>query len=404
VKRAFVIILAISIVVVLAFASAELLLPYLNGNSSDFQSQTDCFHVGVSFGGNTTAQARALINRVENFTNLFVVQSGPVSINETSLNEIVDYAVASRLDVIVYFGYFNPVYPWQILWLDYAKQTWGNHFLGVYLNDEPSGQTLDTNWTAYFNQIKMRNTTNYIIHEPAISLALNGSLPIDNDQATYHFLSAVQTGLGLDELKSRQITSFTSDYALYWYDYLGGYDTVLAEFGSNQSIIQTIDLARGAAHMQNKVWGTIITWTYNQPPYLVNGSEMYSQLITAYMAGAKYAIIFDYPQIDDNPYGILTDDHFMALEKFWSNIQTLKVDERAEAVLVLPHNDGWGMRNQNDSIWGIWRPDNTSAQIWNTKEKLISQYGTNLDIAYDDAQFPLYSKGYQHIYFWNQTV
>ena len=120
---------------------------------------------------------------------------------------------------------------------------------------------------------------------------------------------------------------------------------------------QTIDLARGAARMQNKTWGTIITWTYNQPPYLVNGTEMYSQLMTAYKAGAKYEVIFDYPQIPGNPYGILTDDQFAALEKFWNNIQTLQVKSQAEAAFVMPHDYGWGMRTQQDKIWGVWAPD-----------------------------------------------
>jgi hypothetical protein len=402
--RLTVAILAVVIVIILVFASAELLLPYLNQNDKEQQPQTAGFHVGVSFGGNTTAQAKVLIDRVKNFTNLFVVQSGPVSTNETSLNEIVGYAVASGLDVVVYFGYFNPVYPWQIPWLNYAKLTWGSHFLGIYLNDEPGGQTLDVNWTGFFNQIKIRDTSIYLQHVPGIDLLLNGSLPIENNQAGYHFLTAVESGLGLKDLETRQINSFTSDYALYWFDYLGGYDTIFAEFGSNQSITQTIDLARGAARMQNKTWGTIITWTYDQPPYLINGAEMYNQLMTAYISGAKYAVIFDYPQINDNPYGILTDEHFAALEKFWNNIQTLKVDEEPDAVLVLPHDYGWGMRNQNDSIWGLWRPDSISSQIWNVKEKLINQYGTKLDIVYDDAQFPLAGKGYQHIYFWNQTI
>ena len=406
-KRFTLTILAVIIVIVLVLASAELLLPYVNLNNSGQKPQKSDFHVGVSFGGNTTAEAKLLIDRVKNFTNLFVVQSGPVSVNETALNEIVDYANASRLDVIVYFGYFNPAYPWQIPWLDYAKQTWGSHFLGVYLNDEPGGQTIDVNWTGYFNQIKLRDTSIYNQHVPGIDLALNGSLPIDNYTAAYHFLNSVETGLGLNELETRQITSFTSDYALYWFDYQGGYDTIFAEFGSNQSatqITQTIDLARGAARMQNKTWGTIITWTYNQPPYLVDGPEMYNQLVTAYTSGAKYAVIFDYPQIPGNPYGILTEKHFDALEKFWKNIQTLKVDNQPDAALVLPHNYGWGMRTQNEPIWGLWIPDNTSEHIWNTKEKLLSQYGTNLDIVYDDAQFPIASKEYQHIYFWNQTV
>ncbi len=267
-RRFLVVFLAVIIIVATILASTELLLPYIDSNNQNQQPQKSGFHVGVSFGGNTTAQAKVLIDRVKNFTNLFVVQSGPVSVNETSMNEIVDYAVASGLDAIVYFGYFNPSYTWQIPWLDYAKQTWGSRFLGIYLNDEPGGQTIDTNWTGYFNQIRLHNMAQYYIHEPAIDLQLNGSLPIDNSQAAYHFITTVENDLGLNELQSRSITAFASDYALYWFDYLGGYDTIFAEFGSNQSTTQTIAFARGAARMQNKTWGTIITWTYDQPPYL----------------------------------------------------------------------------------------------------------------------------------------
>ena len=124
--------------------------------------QKSGFHVGVSFCGNTTADAKLLVDRVKTYTNLFVVQSGPVSVNETAMNEIVDYAVSAGLDVIVYFGYFNPKYTWQVPWLDYAKQTWGNRFLGIYLNDEPGGQTIDINWTGYFNQIRLRNLLNIL--------------------------------------------------------------------------------------------------------------------------------------------------------------------------------------------------------------------------------------------------
>ena len=288
----------------------EFLLSYLNLNTKNQQLQNSGFHVGVSFCGNTTAQAQILVDRVKNFTNLLVVQSGPVSVNETAMNEIVNYTVASGLDVIVYFGFFNPNYTGQIPWLDYARHTWGSHFLGVYLNDEPGGQTIDSNWPGYFNQIRLHNTFEYYTHEPAIDLQLNSSFPVDNNQAAYHFLAGVETGLGLNELKNRSIASFTSDYALYWFDYIGGYDTIFAEFGSNQSISQTIALSRGAARMQNKIWGTIITWTYDQPPYIVGGSEMYNQLLDAYVAGAKYEIIFDYPQIDDNPFGILTNGPF----------------------------------------------------------------------------------------------
>lgn len=404
-RRLIVTSLAVILIVASVFATTQFLLPSLNTNINQNPSkQNSSFHVGVSFCGNTTDQAKLLIDRVKNYTNLLVVQSGPVSTNETSMNEIVNYAVCSGLDVIVYFGFFNPKYTWQVPWLDYAKLHWGSHFLGVYLNDEPGGQTIDANWTGYFNQIKIRDTFAYSSHGPGVNLQLNGSQPIDNNEAAYHFITAVQNGLGLNQLKIRQITSFTSDYALYWFDYQGGYDTIFAQFGSNQSITQTIDLARGAARQQNKTWGTIITWTYDRPPYLVSGPEMYSQLLTAYMAGAKYEIIFDYPQIPDNPYGILNDTHFTALEKFWNNIQNLSINNQPEAVLVLPHDYGWGMRNPNERIWGLWAPDGTSAQVWKTTQKLLGQYGTGLDIVYDDTQFPVTGKGYRQVYFWNQTV
>jgi hypothetical protein len=360
--------------------------------------------VGVSFCGNTTAQAILLIDRVKNFTNLFVVQSGPASVNESSMNEIVNYAVAAKLDVIVYFGFFNPIQPWQLSWLDYAKQTWGSRFLGLYIYDEPGGRTIDANLTSEFSQLKIFDASAYYAHEPGISLELSGALPMNNTDAANHFVSLLGHGLGLNQLKNRAITAYTSDYALYWFDYQIGYDTVFAELGSNQSTPLTIDLARGAARMQNKTWGTIITWTYDQPPYIVDGPEMYSQLITAYMAGAKYEVIFDYPQIGDNPYGILTDAHFAALEKFWSNIQSLNVGNQPRAVLVLPHDYGWGMRSPQDRIWGLWAPDGTSGQIWNITRKLLDQYGSGLDIVYDDAQFPLAGKGYQQIYYWNQTL
>ena len=201
-RRLIVVSLVIIIIVASVFATTQLLLPALNSKGNP-PAQTSGFHFGVSFGGNTTAQAKLLIDRVKNFTNLFVVQSGPVSVNETALNEIVNYAVASGLDVIVYFGFFNPHYPWQIPWLDYAKQTWGSHFLGVYLFDEPGGQVIDENQTAAFNQLRISDTSAYYQHQPGIDLALNGSLPMENTSAATHFISILQAELGLNQLQTR---------------------------------------------------------------------------------------------------------------------------------------------------------------------------------------------------------
>lgn len=144
-------------------------------------------------------------------------------------------------------------------------------------------------------------------------------------------------------MRKAGIRTFTSDYVLYWFDYLGGYDVMLAQFGWNNSYIQDIALVRGAARMQNKSWGAIITWKYTEPPYLDSGEEIYRQMHAAYEAGAEYVVIFNYPQIEDNPYGALESEHFEALQKLWNEAtqKLRKADAgQAEAVFVLPRNYG----------------------------------------------------------------
>ena len=111
-------------------------------------------YIGVAFGGNTVEQAKAIIDRTKNYTNLFIVQSGPVSINETALTEICDYAYQSGLNLIVYFGDLSPrlLAPqglaWRNTWVINAKAAYGEQLLGIYYYDEPGGIFLDTNKTA----------------------------------------------------------------------------------------------------------------------------------------------------------------------------------------------------------------------------------------------------------------
>ena len=111
---------------------------------------------------------------------------------------------------------------------------------------------------------------------------------------------------------------FTSDYALYWYDYLGGYDVVLAQLGWNRTETQDIALDRGAANLQGKDWGVIVTWKYNDSPYLENATEMYDQMHMAYEDGAKYIVVFNYSP-NGNSTGLLQDEHFSAIQKFWND-------------------------------------------------------------------------------------
>ena len=158
--------------------------------------------------------------------------------------------------------------------------------------------------------------------------------------------------------------------------------------------------------MQNKSWGAVITWKYDALPYLDNGKEIYTQMVTAYEAGAKYITIFNYPQLPDNPYGVMQDEHFDALKQFWNDAQNHKIlhnSTKAQAALVLPTNYGWGMRRPDDRIWGYWGPDDKSPQIWEQTTTLFSLYGLKLDIVYSDSNFSLANK-YSQIHWWNSTT
>jgi hypothetical protein len=399
--------LSIALIVLVSISTVAFLSPQSTSSTS-----TQNAYLGVSFCGNTTAEAKLLINKVKTYTNLFVLQSGPISLNETATTEICDYAVSQGLSIIVYFGWFNPDYPWQFPWVQNASQRYGDKFLGVYYYDEPGGIQLDYDWTSHFQNMSLRlqelglnNSGFYQYLEDSINGYLNGSIR-DYDVEAQAYIQYMKHDHDLSLLKNSSIYTFVSDYALYWWDYKGGYDVVLTELGNNASITQEIDLAKGAAHLQGKEWGAIVTWKYTQAPYLDTGEEIYNQLSTAFQAGAKYLIVFDYPSIEANPYGVLTDEHFSALQKIWKEItQPFKTEtgtSQAEAVLVLPKNYGWGMRWIDDRIW-LWGPDEYCTQIWNISRLLLAQYGTKLDIVYEDALYNVTDK-YPTVYYWNQTL
>ncbi len=71
--------------------------------------------------------------------------------------------------------------------------------------------------------------------------------------------------------------------------------------------------------------------------------------------------------------------------------------------MVFALNDGWGLRNVEDKIWGLWSVDEKAPLIWENMNKLISKYSLGLDIVYDDCRFNIGEK-YSRVYFWNATI
>jgi hypothetical protein len=361
---------------------------------SQSTAENSSVYFGVTFGLNTTAQAKQLIDKVKDYTNLFVVDSWTLNtlneaVNGTALTDVCDYAVANGLNIVVYFAYISHIiYPWQIQWVEQAKESYGDKLLGIYFFDEPGGKQIDlgswNNETSNFSGVNSYS------------------------EASNRYVQNLSSAQSLKDLQTLGIHAFTSDYALYWFDYLAGYDCVLAElYGDNQtSKIQQIALCRGAANLQGKQWGAIITWSSNKPPYHENGTVMLSDMLMAYHAGAKYIAVFNYPTYPDtNPYGILTDDQFAAMKSFWSQIHSTEKNNfatsNAQVALVLPKDYGWGTRTPTDMIWGLWGSDDLSPVIWNKISQEVKTYGLNLDIVYNDTAFNLTNK-YSTIHYWNK--
>ena len=114
--------LALSLVILLAASTTAAVATYY----LTAKVEADVY-VGVSFCGDTASEAKLLIDRVKGYTNLFVLQSGPVSANETAATEICDYAVNAGLKIIVYFGDLTPGlaeengWGWRLTWVNTTR-------------------------------------------------------------------------------------------------------------------------------------------------------------------------------------------------------------------------------------------------------------------------------------------
>jgi hypothetical protein len=351
------------------------------------------FFVGVEFAySDSVSDLKNLVDKVKDYTNLFVLGSVDMTFNKTVLDESCDYIYDAGLYFIILFTDTNmyrdrpdsTVYE-PMIWIYEARQKYGEKFWGVYRYDEPGGHQLDQGPSSLLNKTEAAAYGTY-------------------SNASKYYVDNLSFLVKYYKYVSREV--FTADYGLYWFDYKTGYDAVFADFGFNLSRPLQIALCRGAAAAQNRDWGTIVTWTYNDTRYLESRDELYSDLKLAYDSGAKYAIVFSYPTI--GPYGTLLDEHFDALQKFWdytrSNPYSRGVNE-AKVAYVLPMDYGFGLRRADDTIWGLWDADELSGKVWSDVNKLIVQYGSQLDVVYDGPEFMDAVKSrYDRLFFWNETI
>jgi hypothetical protein len=380
-RRLFAVIFLVVLLSVSLFSVAAITLQE-NGKSAG--SLPDGFFLGVTASG-TVAEAKALIDKVKDYTNLIAFTNLQVTENLTSLEEVSDYAYKNGMSFLVYMIYpsppaenftYNPM-----TWVSEAKARYGDKFLGYYLWDEPGGNQLDRGNFRQFDNTTM--PTNYL--EAANTFV-------------YYLYIHMRDFIKTDKL-------FTSDYGLYWYDYEAGYDVVLAQFGWNNSRAVNIALCRGAAEMHNKDWGAMITWTYQSPPYIETASDLYQDMVTAYDAGAKYVVVFNYPQT--GPYGLLDEEHFDAIKAFRDyaaanpNNKSSNIERIAYALADIY---GFGFRTPQDTIWGVWPSDATSPVVWDKVNSLVQTYGDGFDIIYYSPWTRLFgNEHYDTMILWNST-
>lgn len=371
---------AVTLVAIVALS----LFAALNWFSSNQSAEE--FYLGVEFAyGDQPGQVQALVDKVKTYTNLMVIGSVELTFNQTALSQACDIIYGANLNFIVLFTGLDK-YSYSITdWMLQAQVKYGPQFLGIYRYDEPGGNQLD-------------NGSSRLIHSYDVP-----------PNASYEVVSRLYLGnLSYFPAYYLQFSPkiYTADYGLYWWDYKANYTSIFAEFVGNESRQRHIALCRGAAEAFGKDWGVIITWKYSEGKYIESAAELYSDLNLAYNVGAKYTIIFSYPNVTD--YGILTQDHFDVLEKFWNDIHICSTSFgsiKPKVAYVVPTDYGFSFRTPNDTIWGLFPADSLSQKIYDDIKILTGKYDSTLDILYDEPQIitPLLGR-YSEVFYWNQTI
>ena len=178
--------------------------------------------MGIGVAYENLTEIKSLIDKVSPYTNVFIIgctgitnvlmpnvtTRRPVE-NFTLLNDTCQYIYDKGLNFIV----FRDTRLRNATWAEMAKKTWGDRFLGYYAYDEIGGWQVDMHeWRMVLDAANYSDAANSF-----------------NSMANRYLDSFARFQ------NTTQFNLYTSDYALYWFDYKAGYDTVFAEFGWNYS-------------------------------------------------------------------------------------------------------------------------------------------------------------------------
>ena len=419
--------LIVLIIIVLVLLLAVSLILTRDLPSTAITQASPDVYVGIDVAYGDFEAIKELINEVSSYTNLFIVGCTAITHNATELDRTCQYLYDKDLSFIIYQSEpignyipslpapsnwtrpsntsispvppafsngtippaaFNWTRPFNVFpvsnWTETAKTRWGKHFIGLYYVDEPGGRQLDL--------------------DPEWTVVKNAS---DYEDASSHFNNAVSSSVNWFRggySNWTNVSLFTSDYALYHFDYKAGYDVLLAQLGWNYSRQLNLALCRGAATVQNKDWGVIVTWEYTTPPYIESGDKLYSDLILAYNNGAKYIVVFD--SNEGYTQNILQEEHLDALKQFWAYIK--ENPPRSNTVrdrvgFVIPKDYAFGFRGPKDKIWGLWEADTLSHNLSVSVNVMLEKYGDKLDMIYYDGLHFGETYGYQQLIYWNDS-
>jgi hypothetical protein len=366
---------------------APLFLNVGNVNLAVAQTKPDVF-VGIDVAFDNITATKELADTIRPYTNLFIIgcSYNITMLNTARLNDLFDLC-QYIYNKGFYFMLFENIAPMTDI-VNHVRQ-YGDRFLGFYAYDELGGRQLDQ-----------------ASNNPYFTSAVNCSDAADKfvSRVNSWLFEGNRFGFSHSFASTTEFQLFTSDYAMYYFDYKAGYNVVLAEFAWNWSRQLNLALCRGAAATQSKDWGTMITWKYDRAPFIESSSDLYADMVMSYDNGAKYIAIFD----TNNHWNetTLTPQHLDAIKQFWQYTQSNPRTQGSSGrvTYILPEGYAYGFRGPNDKIWGIWPANMTSYMISVSVGVLLQKYESNLDITYEDAFQENNTFGYSSLIYWNDPA